>query len=179
MNPAAAHITNWQETQTRLADRSSEEVFFDTIGGAVMQYANDKAAEAEKWENAYNREKAEKEYLMALLKQNGIPVPDFSKGIPPFLVKNSSKPKKEKTFVGLLQTDDVDGTLKKLHSKIDGHGGKDVAMVLHRAKSDKLISRFPSGKEFYSEFTKTEGAWRSISHYLSPNSNVDYSSVTI
>ena len=138
-----------------------------------------KPRQPKQWEKAYNREKAEKEYLIALLKQNGIPVPDFNKGIPPFVVKTNNKAKKEKTFVALLQTDDVDGTLKKLHSKIDGHGGKDVAMVLLRAKSDTLISRFPTPTEFKSEFTKTTGAWRSISHYLNPNILVDYSSVTI
>ena len=179
MDSAAAHIPDWQETQSRLANRSAEDVLFDTIGGAVAQYAKAKATEAEQWKKAYNREKAEKEYLIALLKQNGIPVPDFNKDIPPFVVKTNNKAKKEKTFVALLQTDDVDGTLKKLHSKIDGHGGKDVAMVLLRAKSDTLISRFPTPTEFKSEFTKTTGAWRSISHYLNPNILVDYSSVTI
>lgn len=179
MDSAAAHIPNWQETQSRLANRSAEDVLFDTVGGAVMQYAQTKAAEAEQWENAYYKEKAEKEYLIALLKQNGIPVPDFSKGIPPFVVKTNNKAKKEKTFVALLQTDDVDGTLKKLHSKIDGHGGKDVAMVLLRAKSDTLISRYPTPTEFKSEFTKTTGAWRSISYYLDPKHPIDYSSVTI
>ena len=179
MDSAAAHIPNWQETQSRLANRSAEDVLFDTIGGAVAQYAKAKATEAEQWEKAYNREKAEKEYLIALLKQNGIPVPDFNKGIPPFVVKTNNKAKKEKTFVALLQTDDVDGTLKKLHSKIDGHGGKDVAMVLLRAKSDTLISRYPTPTEFKSEFTKTTGAWRSISYYLDPKHPIDYSSVTI
>ena len=179
MDSAAAHIPDWQETQSRLADRSAEDVLFDTVGGAVMQYAQTKAAEAEQWEKAYNREKAEKEYLIDLLKQNGIPVPDFSKGIPPFVVKTNNKAKKEKTFVALLQTDDVDGTLKKLHAKIDGHGGKDVAMVLLRAKSDTLISRYPTQTEFNSEFTKATGAWRSISHYLNPYKQVDYSSVKI
>lgn len=179
MDSAAAHIPNWQETQSRLANRSAEDVLFDTIGGAVAQYAKAKATEAEQWEKAYNREKAEKEYLIALLKQNGIPVPDFNKDIPPFVVKTNNKAKKEKTFVALLQTDDVDGTLKKLHSKIDGHGGKDVAMVLLRAKSDTLISRYPTPTEFKSEFTKTTGAWRSISYYLDPKHPIDYSSVTI
>lgn len=179
MGSAVAHMPNWQETQSRLANRSAEDVLFDTIGGAVAQYAKAKAAEAEQWEKAYYKEKDEKEYLIALLKQNGIPVPDFNKGIPSFVVKTNNKAKKEKTFVALLQTDDVDGTLKKLHAKIDGHGGKDVAMVLLRAKSDTLISRFPTPTEFKSEFTKTTGAWRSISHYLNPNILVDYSSVTI
>ena len=179
MGSAAAHIPDWQETQSRLANRSAEDVLFDTIGGAVAQYEKTKATEPEQWKNAYYKEKDEKEYLIALLKQNGIPVPDFSKVISPFVVKTNNKAKKEKTFVALLQTDDVDGTLKKLHSKIDGNGGKDVAMVLLRAKSDTLISRFPTPTEFKSEFTKTTGAWRSISHYLNPNILVDYSSVTI
>ena len=179
MDSAAAHIPDWQETQSRLANRSAEDVLFDTVGGAVAQYVKAKATEAEQWKNAYYKEKDEKEYLIALLKQNGIPVPDFNKGIPPFVVKTNNKAKKEKTFVALLQTDDVDGTLKKLHSKIDGHGGKDVAMVLLRAKSDTIISRYPTEKEFNSEFPKTTGAWRSISHYLNPNIPVDYSSVTI
>ena len=179
MDSATAHIPNWQETQQKLAKRSAEETFYDAVGNAAIQYAQTKATETEQWKNAYHKEKAEKEYLIALLKQNGIPIPDFNKGIPPFIANTCGKKSKEKTFISLLQTDNVTETLKKLHSKIDGHGGKDVAMVLLRAKSDTLISRFPTQTEFDSEFSAITSKWRSISYYLDPKHPVDYSSVTI
>lgn len=176
MDPTTAHIPKWQDTQQRLANRSAEDILFDAVGGAVIEYEKAKTQEAQHWKAAYDVEKAKNDYLITLLKQNGISIPDFSMGIPP---PSSNGGKPEKTFRSLLQTNDVDGTLKKLHSKIDGRGGKDVAMVFLRAKSDALISRLPSKKEFYSEFPNATGAWRSISHYLNPNIPVDYSSVTI
>ena len=179
MQEVAVHIANWQETQTRLANQSAEERFFDDIGIATSKYVRNKVEEARKWQEAYYQEHNKNEYLVNLLKQNGITVPDFSKGIPSLIIKTNNKGKKKKTFIPLLQTNDVDGTLKKLHSKIDGHGGKDVAMVLRRAKEDTIITRFPTETEFKSEFTETTGEWRSISYYLNPNHPVDFSSVTI
>lgn len=177
MDPTTAHIPNWQDIQQKLAKRSAEEILFDAVGGAVMEYAKAKVQEDQHWKAAYDVEKAKNDYLIELLEQNGIKIPDFSKGIPPLEIKKSKK--EEKTFVDLLQTEDAGGILAKLHSKIDGHGGKDVALLLHRAKSNSYISRFPTEKEFKSEFPKSTGAWRSISHYLNPNTPVDYSSVTI
>lgn len=176
MDPTTAHIPNWQDIQQRLANRSAEEILFDAIGGAVRDYAKAKVQEDQHWKAAYEMEKVKNDYLITLLKQNGISIPDLSMGIP---LPSSNGEKHEKTFKSLLQTNDIAGTLKKLHSKIDGKGGKDVAMVLLRAKSDTIISRLPTGKEFNSEFTNITGVWRSISYYLNPNNPVDYSSVTI
>lgn len=176
----ATNIPDWQDTLARVASRNAEDKFFDAIGDAVMQYAKDKSAEAAQWENAYRSEKAKNDYLVALLKQNGIPVPDFSTGVQ--LLADSPKNeggKNVKTFRQLVQTDDVDDTLARLHAKIDGKGGKDVAMVLHKALDDKLISRFPTEKEFRTEFTDIIGKWRSIRYYLQTSHPVDYSSVTI
>lgn len=179
MNSTVAHTPDWHESQSRLANRNAEEKLFDALGIAVAQYKDAKDKEVNEWRDAYYTKEKENEYLINLLKENGIPVPDFSNGIPPIVSKNMNKIKKEKTFMDLLQTNDVEGILEKLHSKIDGHGGKDVAMVLRRAKADTIISRFPTEKEFKSEFTNCKGAWRSISTYLDPQHPVDYSSVTI
>lgn len=92
---------------------------------------------------------------------------------------SSKKGKKQRYFSDLLQCDNKEEILSRLHERIDGTGGKDVAMVLHRAKADKLITRFPTEKEFNSEFPNIIGKWRSISYYLSDSHPVDFSSVTI
>ena len=68
----------------------------------------------------------------------------------------------------MIQVADKEGFLSRLHKRIDGLGGKNVALILLRAKEDKQISKLPSKKEFCSEF-RLEGNWRSISHFFSPN----------
>lgn len=178
MGTVVAHNFDWENTQERLASRSAEETLFDTIGGAVMQYAKEKAAEAEEWKNAYNNVKAQNEYLVSILRKNGIEVPDLSWGIPlntPCVTdhKNSLK------FCDLIQGDNKNDILLRLHNCIDGKGGKDVAAIMLRAKDDRLISRLPNEKEFRSEFSNITTKWRAISTYLNPNHYPDYSSVKI
>jgi len=112
--------------------------------------------------------------LVKILKQNGIDVHDYSSGIK---IKNK-KTKQKNCFSDLVQGD-IKLNLKKLHNRIDGHGGKDVAAILLRAKEDAMISRLPTKAEFNSEFSAAIGVWRSISTYLNPNKLVDYSSVRL
>ena len=172
MTEQAPHMdSNWNERVKRISNRSAEDELFDAVGGAVFNYAQKKAAEARQWEDAYNVEKTQKEYLMKLLEQNGIPVPDFSSGIPtsiPVVTKKNTKAK-DKHFTDLMQCEDKENMLSRLHNRIDGQGGKTVALILLRAKEDKLICKLPSKKEFCSEFKNMEGTWRSISHFFSPN----------
>lgn len=172
MTEQAPYIGNdWQERKQRLAERSDEDELFDTVGGAVMNYARKKAKEAKEWERAYDEEKAKNEYLLKIMEQFGIPVPDFSMGIPPSVpIKTKKNAKsKEKQFKELVQVDDKENILQRLHKRIDGNGGKDVALVLLRALKDKLISRLPSERVFKTEFKNIMGEWRSISYYLNPN----------
>lgn len=108
---------------------------------------------------------------MKIMEQYGIPAPNISLGIPPSVpIKTKKNAKsKEKQFKELVQVDDKENILKRLHKRIDGNGGKDVALVLLRALKDKLISRLPSERVFKTEFKNIMGEWRSISYYLNPN----------
>ncbi len=74
------------------------------------------------------------------------------------------------TFRQLLQIDESekDDYLRRLHARIDGQGGKDVAMVLLKAKEMKLIAKMPTEKEFCTEF-HLNGSWKAIAYYLNPN----------
>lgn len=169
MTEQAPHMdSDLEERFKRLANRSAEEIFFDTFGGAFQNYTKAKNKEVEGLKNAYNTIKAQNEYLVKLMKQNGIPVPDFSLGVPPSIPEDAVKNKKVKHFKDLIQVADKKGLLSRLHKRIDGLGGKNVALILLRAKEDKQISKLPSKKEFRSEF-RLEGNWRSISHFFSPN----------
>lgn len=84
MTEQAPHMdSDLEERFKRLANRSAEERFFDTVGAATINFVEEASKEAEQWKNAYNTVRAQNEYLVKLLKQNGIPVPDFSLGVPP------------------------------------------------------------------------------------------------
>lgn len=99
MTEIAPHIEfDFQERAKRLENRSAEEELSDTMNGAmdtiysgVFTYAKRKAEEAKQWENAYHAEKAKNEYLVMVMKQYGIPVPDFSIGIPINIPPNMPK----------------------------------------------------------------------------------------
>lgn len=169
MTEQAPHMnSDLEERFKRLSNRSAEEEFLDAVGGAMIRYKEEVSKEAEQWKNAYNTEKAKNEYLVKMLIQNGILVPDFSLGVPPSIPEDAVKNKKVKHFKDLIQVADKEGFLSRLHKRIDGLGGKNVALILLRAKEDKQISKLPSKIEFCSEF-RLEGNWRSISHFFSPN----------
>lgn len=71
----------------------------------------------------------------------------------------------KKDFRSLIQYEDKDKLLKRLHVLIDGKGGSDVGAVLLHCLLQKYISRIPTQPEFESEF-ELIGTWRSIRYYV-------------
>lgn len=69
----------------------------------------------------------------------------------------------------IIQYEDKDKLLERLHKLIDGKGGADVGAVFLKAKLDGYITRTPTQKEFRSEF-ELIGSWQGISNYFNENS---------
>lgn len=92
-------------------------------------------------------------------------------------VKDEVKKRGGNSFKGLIQYEDKDKLLKRLHALIDGNSGKRVGLVLNRAYYDKLISHIPTQEEFKSEF-KLIGSWQAIHKYTSNYDN-DISDIVI
>ena len=76
--------------------------------------------------------------------------------------------KKVSNFSDIIQYEDKERLLKRLHELIDGRGGADVGSVILQAWQTNLITRKPTRKEFESEF-KTKGCWTAIYKYLDDN----------
>ena len=70
------------------------------------------------------------------------------------------------SFSDIIQYDDKERFLKRLHGLIDGRRGADVGCVILRALQENLITRLPTQKEFESEF-KIIGSWTAIHNYMS------------
>lgn len=174
--------SEWKEREKRLSKRSAKEKFFDRVSDAFLDYVNEIEIEKEQLRMENKTLRAQIEYLKQYCAQYGVSAPDLSKGILMVLpIDSNNKWKREKNFIDLVQCNDKENLLSRLHARVDGHGGKNVALVMLRAKADKQISRLPSKKEFYSEFKDCTGAWRSISHFFSPSCTPapDISSVII
>lgn len=77
--------------------------------------------------------------------------------------KQASKHKK--SIYDIIQCEDKEGFVKRLHILIDGKKGKDIAVVFIRAKIDGLITRYPTQGELNSEF-EWEGSWQGIDKVL-------------
>lgn len=74
--------------------------------------------------------------------------------------------KKKPSFLDIIQHPDKSVFLQRLHSLIDGKGGRDVGLVFVRAKClDHFITRYPKQKEYESEF-ELIGSWSGISNYF-------------
>ena len=71
----------------------------------------------------------------------------------------------EKSIYNIIQCEDKEGFVKRLHILIDGKKGKDIAVVFIRAKIEGLITRYPTKSELYSEFGRN-GSWQAISKVL-------------
>lgn len=82
--------------------------------------------------------------------------------------KNSTK--KQPKFSDIIQYEDKDKLLKRLHELIDGKSGADVGAVLLKALQEKFITRRPYQGEFESEF-QLIGSWGAISNYMDGESN--------
>ena len=70
-----------------------------------------------------------------------------------------------KSIYNIIQCENKDRFVKRLHILIDGKQGKDIAVVLIRAKIDGLITRYPTKGELDSEFD-WHGSWQSIDKVL-------------
>lgn len=123
--------------------------------------------ENEKLIKENENQRIEIEYLKSMLRELGVEPPMFISGAP-FVSpekKRGRKIAKKYTFRELMQGDDIDEKLEKLHKLIDGKGGKAVAMVLEDAWKKKILTRLPNENEFMTEF-KLCTTWRAVSLYL-------------
>ena len=68
-------------------------------------------------------------------------------------------------FCNIIQYEDPQALLKRLHQLIDGKKGADVGCVLLKCKQDGYIPRNPTQAEFKSEFA-LKGTWQAIHNYL-------------
>ncbi len=73
--------------------------------------------------------------------------------------------KRAKSIYDIIQCEDKEGFVKRLHVLIDGKQGKDIAVVFIRAKIDGLITRYPTKGELNSEFD-WHGSWQGIDKVL-------------
>ena len=114
MTEQAPHMnSDLEERFKRLSNRSAEDSFFDTVGGAMIRYKEEVSKEGEQWKNAYNTEKAKNEYLVKLLEQNGISVPDFSLGVPPSIPAITKNRKNALSLPSKLDTERSQKFFKK------------------------------------------------------------------
>lgn len=71
-------------------------------------------------------------------------------------------------FRNIIQYEDKDRLLNRLHELIDGKSGAGVGAVLLKAKKEGHLTKCPNEKEYVSEFTLV-GSWAAIKKYLNPN----------
>lgn len=71
-------------------------------------------------------------------------------------------------FKNIIQYEDKERLLNRLHELIDGKGGADVGAVLLNARMNNLLTRNPTRKEFENEF-RLISSWSAISNYMSDN----------
>lgn len=76
--------------------------------------------------------------------------------------------KKQPSFRSIIQYEDKERLLGRLHKLIDGKQGADVGAVLLKAKKEKYLTKCPNEKEYVSEFTLV-GSWAAIKKYLNTN----------
>lgn len=80
----------------------------------------------------------------------------------------SKEDKGKSRFCNVIQYEDPQALLKRLHQLIDGKKGADVGCVLLKCKQDGYIIRKPTQAEFKSEF-KLIGTWQAIHNYMNEN----------
>lgn len=79
-----------------------------------------------------------------------------------------SQKEENTSFRSIIQYEDPDKLLNRLHQLIDGRSGADVGCVLLKARQENYITRNPKKKEFLSEF-ELIGTWQAITNYFSDN----------
>ena len=157
--------------------RSPEDRFVDAMGTAFAMYKEEKDREVERWKATCEQQQNRIEGLEAFIRSLGYEVPDMQTLYSSMITAKKSP--KDIVFADLIQHPDKEKVLKRLHFLIDGHGGKQVAVILRRTFEEKLITKLPSAKEFSSEFKDVKGKWDSIKKYLSSTVTVDTSNIQI
>ncbi len=155
--------------------KSAEEILIGVVGGALTTYINAKDEEITRLKAQISLLQKQLMYFKEAFTERGLKIPKefFS------IAQPEEKPQRTPLFSDLIQADEPDEVLRRLHSRIDGKGGKLVAMVLLKARELKLICSLPTEKQFRQEFTNITSKWRSISYYLNPNVKVDVSGVAL
>ena len=74
-----------------------------------------------------------------------------------------------KSIYDILQCEDKEKFMKRLHILIDGKIGKGIAVVFVKAMIDGYITRYPTETELRSEFN-VRGSWTAISNYMNEGS---------
>ena len=82
--------------------------------------------------------------------------------------KTTEEENRKSRFCNIIQYEDPQALLKRLHQLIDGKKGADVGCVLLKCKQDGYIIRKPTQAEFKSEF-ELIGTWQAIHNYMSDN----------
>lgn len=88
-------------------------------------------------------------------------------------LKEKATTVKKSQFSDLIQYENKEALLERLHFLIDGKGGVDAAAIIVRATDiDKYLLRYPKQKEYESEFTLI-GSWEAIRKNLcEPDNNM-------
>lgn len=94
--------------------------------------------------------------------------------------KPSKRSKKEHCFRDIVQYNDKDALMNRLHQLIDGKGGADVGAILLQAKIDGFLMRVPNRAEFENEFgkltddenSKAKSKWEAIRKYLDDEEDI-------
>lgn len=83
-------------------------------------------------------------------------------------IGDSKQDMPEASFYDIVQHENPDKLVERLHQLIDGRKGADVGCVLLKCALDGFIIRKPRQREFESEFTLL-GGWSAIHKYMDDN----------
>lgn len=83
-------------------------------------------------------------------------------------IKPTQKGKKQQTFRDIIQSDDKEKLLKRLHYLIDGKGGAAVGAILLKTYLEHHLTQIPTQGIYESEF-ELIGTWKAIHNYMSEN----------
>jgi len=84
-------------------------------------------------------------------------------------ITSNKENRKQPTFRDIIQSDDKEKLLKRLHYLIDGKSGADVGAVLLKAQQEGYLTKIPTRGIYESEFTLI-GYWQSVHNYMNNNS---------
>lgn len=91
-----------------------------------------------------------------------------------YLPNKKSKSNKTSNFRDIVQTENKDKLIKRLHELIDGKGGVDVGVVIVAAVDiHNYLTRYPHEKEFKDEFWNIKYSWKAIANTFTKARNGD------